>query len=262
MGRIRSKLPDQTSHRHDPFQMYPRIPATNVPLPSNYRISPTFHVSLLKPAGGPKGASEEGAEPQTPPPILFDGEGAYRAHELLDSRRRGGALQYLVDWEGFGPEERSWVNSGDILDPTLTEEFHRFHPEKPAPRPHGRPRRHLPPHVRSRSQREGSVTIEAPTRGSRPLNINSNSDSVSHHSSYLGLIVLPHLHLIQTHTYKQHTSMHSLRSLDFPRLSLLSVTTHVCFSGDYLCLDPRLCDSSLVALTRTVSLDSDISRLP
>ncbi len=65
-----------------------------------------------------------------------------------------------------------------------------------------------------------------------------------------------------THTYKQHTFMHSLRSLDLPRLSLLSITTRVCFSGVYLCLDPRLCDSSLVALTRTVSLDSDISRLP
>ncbi len=67
------------------------------------------------------------------------------------------------------------------------------------------------------------------TRGSLPRNINSHSDSVSHQSSYLGLIALQHLHLINSHTYKQHTSMHSLRSLDLPRLSLLSVTTRVWF---------------------------------
>ncbi len=131
-------------------------------LPSNYRISPTFHVSLLKPAGGPSGETEMGARPQTPLPFLVDGEEAHRVHELLDSRRRCSTLQYLVDWEGFGPEERSLVNAGDILDPTLTEEFHRTHPEKPAPRPRGRPRRRLLPRAMSRSQGGGSVTEEAP----------------------------------------------------------------------------------------------------
>ncbi len=59
----------------------------NLELPSNYRISPTFHVKLLKPTGGPRGETEEGAQPQTPLPFLVDDQEAYRVYELLDSRR-------------------------------------------------------------------------------------------------------------------------------------------------------------------------------
>ncbi len=119
---LRLRLPcKKLSPRYvGPFKISRQI-SFHLELPSNYRISPTFHVSLLKPAGGPRRETEEGARPQTPLPFLVDGEEAYRVHELLDSRRQGGTLQYLVDWEGFGPEERSWVNTGDILDLTLTD---------------------------------------------------------------------------------------------------------------------------------------------
>ncbi|KAL0177063.1 hypothetical protein M9458_025957 [Cirrhinus mrigala] len=106
-------------------------------LPAHYRISPTFHVSLLKPAGAPRGEEiqEEAAEESTPP-LVMDGEEAYQVHKIL-------------------------INARDILDPSLTAEFHRTHPERPAPRPRGRPRRHNPSRFRSRSQGGGSVMSQA-----------------------------------------------------------------------------------------------------
>ncbi|KAL0186270.1 hypothetical protein M9458_017940, partial [Cirrhinus mrigala] len=120
-----------------PFQIIRQITPVSfrLDLPAEYRISPTFHVSLLKPAGDPGRAENlDEAASQGPPPVIVDGEEVYRVNTILDSRRRRGQLQYLVDWEGFGPEERSWVASGDILDPSLTTDFHTNHPDRPAPR--------------------------------------------------------------------------------------------------------------------------------
>ncbi len=122
----------------------------------------TFHVSLLKLAGGPRGEEVlEEAGDQRVSPIIVDGQEAYQVREILDSRCRGRLLQYLVDWEGYGLEEQSWVNADDILDPSLTTDFHRDHPDRPAPRPRGIPRHRLPPRVRNRSQGRGSVTNSA-----------------------------------------------------------------------------------------------------
>lgn len=55
-------------------------------------------------------------------------------HAILNSWRWGGQLEYLIDWEGYSPDERSWVPQDDILDPPLLTEFHTSHPDQPTQR--------------------------------------------------------------------------------------------------------------------------------
>ncbi len=53
-----------------------------------------------------------------------------------------------------------------------------------------------------------------------PVHHYTHHTAVTIHS--LVLIVSPHLHLIHSHTFKQHSHMHSLRSLVFPWLTFPS----------------------------------------
>lgn len=77
-----------------PFQITRQITPVSfrLALPNHFRISPTFHVSLLKPADGPSEEGEEVSGDQGPPAVMIEGEEAYRVCELLDSQRWGRVL--------------------------------------------------------------------------------------------------------------------------------------------------------------------------
>ncbi len=120
-------------------------------------------VSLLKPYHSPVSPSTElGPITETPLPLILEHGAVYEVRTILDSRRRGGRLEYLVDWEGYGPEERSWIPRDDILDPALMEEFHSNFPNRPAPSTRGRPPRRRVPRPSGAGLGEGGNVTDQP----------------------------------------------------------------------------------------------------
>ena len=61
----------------------------------------------------------------------MEGEEEYEIADILDSRLYRGKLQYLIDWKGFGPEERSWEPVAHLHAPELLAQFHLRYPNKP-----------------------------------------------------------------------------------------------------------------------------------
>lgn len=115
--------------------------AVQLSLPWTVRLHPTFHVSRIKPV---LESPLSPVTPQLPPCRLNDGGLTCTVRHIIHSRRRGKGLQSLVEWEGYSPEERSWVPSRHILDKSLIREFHQLHLEQPTQPSH-------PLHIPSRS---------------------------------------------------------------------------------------------------------------
>ncbi|KAL0204031.1 hypothetical protein M9458_002049, partial [Cirrhinus mrigala] len=115
--------PYKITHRLNPVTF-------RLQLPASLRIHPVFHQSQLKHVF----FSPLSPQVTAPPPVrIIDGGPAYTVRRILDSRTRGCGTQYLVDWEGYGPEERSWVPGRFILDPTLIQDYRRRVSSVPGP---------------------------------------------------------------------------------------------------------------------------------
>jgi hypothetical protein len=127
--------PKLSSRRLGPFPISARINdvAFRLSLPASMRVHPVFHVSLLSPY-----------TPNTIPkrvqqPIFVESDPSVQPHYLvtsiLDSRYPRGKLQYLIEWLGYGPADRSWEPASAIITdvPSLVSAFHSSHPTSPGP---------------------------------------------------------------------------------------------------------------------------------
>jgi transposase InsO family protein len=94
--------------------------------PTMARIHPVFHSSLLE-VYYPNTIPERVTP--APPPVLIDEQLEWEVASILDSRRMGRGIQYLVRWKGH-PGEDSWEPSRNITHcSNLLQDFHRTHPE-------------------------------------------------------------------------------------------------------------------------------------
>ena len=95
-------------------------------LPPSMHVHPVFHVSQVKPAVS---SPHSAAAPSPPPPrVLDDGDLAWEVDRVLDVRRYGRGFQYLVDWVGYRPEDRSWVPRSYFADDWWLQDFYAANP--------------------------------------------------------------------------------------------------------------------------------------
>ena len=107
--------------------------AVRLDLPEGTRIHPVVNASRLKRFVEPSHGSQKWKEPEAV--LMEDGTEEYEVKGIVDSRRRKGKLEYLVEWKGYeGTDEAiSWQGREDLIgsaDKSIAE-FHRLNRTKP-----------------------------------------------------------------------------------------------------------------------------------
>jgi len=82
-------------------------------LPPEYKIHPTFHACLLKPAVDNDPELFPNREVTMPPPIDIE-DNQWEVQELRDHCKHRNQSQYLMRWVGYPKFPDSWIPERDI----------------------------------------------------------------------------------------------------------------------------------------------------
>jgi hypothetical protein len=94
-------------------------------LPPQYRIHPVFDQALLSPFNE---TQEHGENFLRPPPDILEGEEEYEIETIINHRRKGKGLQYLIRWKGYASSDDSWVSEKSLEHSQDTlDEYKRAH---------------------------------------------------------------------------------------------------------------------------------------
>lgn len=137
MNRPMTKLSDR---RYGPFSIEKKVGAASYKLklpPRWKRVHPVFNETLLTPYRPPTYPTQKAREPD-PPPDPADPDEEWDVEKILEAAIDGptGKLMYLVQWQGFGPEENTWEDADALVKcAPQVREFYRLHPGAPRPVP-------------------------------------------------------------------------------------------------------------------------------
>ena len=118
--------------RYGPFKIIEKIGHTTYQLllPDNWKlIHPVFNQDLLMPFNEASYAIQR--KPCLPPPEIIGNELKYEVQQILDACRCRNAIEYLVSWEGYGPEHNQWIKKRDVHAKDLVTIFFKHYPLKP-----------------------------------------------------------------------------------------------------------------------------------
>ncbi|KAM0789315.1 hypothetical protein ACM66B_000153 [Microbotryomycetes sp. NB124-2] len=108
--------------------------ACRISLPSHLSaLHPVFHASLLEPH---RENNIDGRHQAPPPPVKIDEQPEWVVKAVLDSKRTGKTVKYLVKWLGYDntDEARTWEPYKNLRCDDLLKKFHTQSPQKPRAR--------------------------------------------------------------------------------------------------------------------------------